>query len=398
MQLQGDILKILHTSDWHLGKKLKNVSRLPEQKAVLDELVNYVNTSGIDVVIVSGDVFDTYFPPSNAEELYFSTLKRLSNGERLVIVISGNHDDNNRVIAGSSVCFDYGILFSDVLYNKPLNLTRVSLVDSGERYFVVNSRDGETVFFNALSYPTEYRLQAVVDETKTYEECVQGWISEVSNKNVSGLPEVFIGHLFLLGGVNDGVEKQIELGGARILNKSVLPKNAVYSALGHLHKRQVIDKEQNIIYSGSILQYNYGEVEQKSFEVFEIVNKKVVNAKTINFNSGKKLKVVDVYEFDKCYQILPSYKDCYVKLVLHVDEPITSTQTVELLKNFPFITEIEIESDIKEAFDGQVDRRKLNDKELFLEYYKKIFTGEPKSELVDLYLKMLNGEVENEAD
>ncbi|MBO5850835.1 MAG: exonuclease subunit SbcD [Clostridia bacterium] len=256
-------MKILHTSDWHLGKKLKNVSRIEEQRLVLNELVDYVNNNEIDVVIIAGDVFDTYFPSSTAEELYFSTLKLLSNGERLVIIISGNHDDNNRITAGSSVCFDYGVVFSDVLYNKPLTLKRVSLIESGERYFIVKDGDGETVFFNALSYPTEYRLQAVIDETKTYEECVKGWIDGVSQKNVNKYPEVFIGHLFLLGGVNDGVEKQIELGGARILDKSVISKNAVYSALGHLHKRQVIDKDKNIVYSGSILQYNYGESEQK---------------------------------------------------------------------------------------------------------------------------------------
>lgn len=391
-------MKILHTSDWHLGKKLKNVSRLAEQKLVLNELVEYVNENNVDVVIISGDVFDTYFPSSNAEELYFNTLKRLSNGERLVICISGNHDDNNRITAGSSVCFDSGIVFSDVLYDKTLNLKRVSLIESGERYFVVKSLDGEVVFFNALSYPTEYRLQTVVDETKSYEDCVKGWISDVSSKNVNNYPEVFIGHLFLLGGVNDGVEKQIELGGARILDKSVLPKNAVYSALGHLHKRQCVDKTQNIIYSGSILQYNYGEYEQKSFEVFEILNGKSCNLQTINFKNGNKLKVVDVYGFENCNQILSTYNNCYVKLVLHSNEPLTTMQTVELVKNFPFVTEIELVNESEDVFDNNFDRRKLNEKDLFLEYYKKLFSGEPKQELVELYLKMLNGDFEDEAD
>ncbi len=391
-------MKILHTSDWHLGKKLKNVSRIEEQRLVLNELVDYVNNEGVDVVIISGDVFDTYFPSSIAEELFFNTLKVLSNGERLVIIISGNHDDNNRITAGSSVCYDYGIVFSDVLYSKPLNLKRVSLIESGERYFVVKDSNGETVFFNALSYPTEYRLQAIIDETKTYEECVKGWIDGVSNKNVNNYPEVFIGHLFLLGGVNDGVEKQIELGGARILDKSVIPSNVVYSALGHLHKRQVIDKDKNIVYSGSILQYNYGESEQKSFEVFEIIDKKVKNLQTINFKNGNKLKTVEVFDFSKCNEILSTFKNCYVKLVLYSNEPLTTQQTIELVKNFPFITEIELINTNENVYDGAIDRRKLNDKELFLEYYKKTFTGEPKSELVDLYLKMLNGEVEDEAD
>ncbi|MBR5439511.1 MAG: exonuclease subunit SbcD [Clostridia bacterium] len=391
-------MKILHTSDWHLGKKLKNISRIEEQKLVLNELVNYVNNNDVDVVIVSGDVFDTYFPSSIAEELYFNTLKKLSNGERLVICISGNHDDNNRITVGSSVCFDFGIVFSDVLYQNTLNLKRVSLIESGERYFVVRSNNGETVFFNALSYPTEYRLQAVVEESKNYEDCVKNWVMETSVKNVNNYPEVFIGHLFLLGGVNDGVEKQIELGGARILNKNVLPPNAVYSALGHLHKRQIIDKERNIIYSGSILQYNYGESEQKSFEVFEIINGNVQNLKTVNFESGKKLKVVEVFDFNKCHEILNTFKNCYVKLVLHMAEPLTTIQTVEIIKNFPFVTEIELINSQELVFDSVMDRRKLNDKELFLEYYKKIFTGEPKEELVELYLKMLNGEVEDEAN
>ncbi|HYH01787.1 MAG TPA: exonuclease subunit SbcD, partial [Bacillota bacterium] len=86
-------MNILHTSDWHLGKYLENRERLPEQVEVMDELCRIAEVRKVDLVIIAGDIFDTFVPPAAAEELFFNTIERLSaKGRRAVVIIAGNHD------------------------------------------------------------------------------------------------------------------------------------------------------------------------------------------------------------------------------------------------------------------------------------------------------------------
>ena len=91
-------MKILHTADWHLGKRLDRFDRLPEQKQVLEEIIEIANRENPDVVLVAGDLFDTFNPPVEAVELLYRTLRQLSaDGKRAVIAIAGNHDSPERV-------------------------------------------------------------------------------------------------------------------------------------------------------------------------------------------------------------------------------------------------------------------------------------------------------------
>ncbi len=387
-------MKILHTSDWHLGKKLKNISRLEEQKQVLNELINYVNHSDIDVVIVAGDVYDVFSPSASAEELFYSAVKELSNKQRAVIVVSGNHDDNSRVTAGASVCFEYGVIFATKQFLHPLKLQRVEIVDGNEKFVEIKDNNGETVFFNLVSYPNEQALIKTLDENATYSQKIASLIASGSAYNKNDCPEILVSHLFMAGGVSDGVEKPIELGGARLVFVDAIPNNIIYTALGHLHKRQVISRQKNIAYSGSILQYDFGEKEEKSFEVLTVKDGKVQDLETVEFESGKKLKVVNCYDFSKCYEILDTYQNCYVKLCLYQNQPLSPMEVTDLLEKYPFVVDIAFLIDGEVSQENVVDRRKLNDKELFVEYHKQIFGVEPSEELLTLYLKMLEHEVE----
>ena len=90
-------MKILHTSDWHLGKRLNDRERAGEQVAVMDEIVRVADEEAVDAVIVAGDLFDTFNPPVEAIELLYRTLHRLARGgHRLVVAIAGNHDSPDR--------------------------------------------------------------------------------------------------------------------------------------------------------------------------------------------------------------------------------------------------------------------------------------------------------------
>ncbi|MCB0293286.1 MAG: exonuclease subunit SbcD, partial [Calditrichaeota bacterium] len=93
-------MKILHTADWHLGKRLERFSRLEEQREVLEEICGIAEQEAVDAVIIAGDIYDTFNPASEAVELFYKTVKRLADeGRRAVVAIAGNHDSPDRFAA-----------------------------------------------------------------------------------------------------------------------------------------------------------------------------------------------------------------------------------------------------------------------------------------------------------
>ncbi|MEL6823687.1 MAG: exonuclease subunit SbcD, partial [Calditrichota bacterium] len=90
-------IRILHTADWHLGKRLERFSRLDEQRAILAEICDIAEREEVDIVCIAGDVFDTFNPPIEATEIFYKYVKRLANnGRRPVVAIAGNHDSPDR--------------------------------------------------------------------------------------------------------------------------------------------------------------------------------------------------------------------------------------------------------------------------------------------------------------
>lgn len=106
-------MKILHTADWHLGKRLNNYSRHEEQQIVLNEICEIADRENVDVVIIAGDLFDTFNPPNESTSLFYKTCKRLSNNcLRPIIAIAGNHDSPERIEAPNPLARECGIIFA----------------------------------------------------------------------------------------------------------------------------------------------------------------------------------------------------------------------------------------------------------------------------------------------
>ena len=129
-------MKILHTSDWHLGKKLEGYSRIEEQEKFLEELKEICNREEIQVILIAGDVYDSSNPPVEAEKLYFKAIKDLSNnGDRLIIVIAGNHDNPEKLLASTPFSSEYGI----ITFGKPLEVKELGQYGKWE---VIESFEG----------------------------------------------------------------------------------------------------------------------------------------------------------------------------------------------------------------------------------------------------------------
>ncbi len=156
-------MKILHTSDWHLGARLGDYSRIDEQKEVLEEIKQIAEQNDVSLVIVAGDLFDTFNPPVEAAELLYRELKKLSDdGRRPVIAIAGNHDSPDRIEAPDPLAAECGIFFVGYpeMQKKETVLecgTHISFPDRG--ILEVETAGGEKARIITTAYANENRLR-----------------------------------------------------------------------------------------------------------------------------------------------------------------------------------------------------------------------------------------------
>ncbi len=333
-------MKVLHSSDWHLGKKLENISRLEEQKLVLNEIVDITNNQDIDVIIIAGDIYDTANPSNEAEELFYRTVKKLSNnGKRIIIIIAGNHDSSDGINAPNPIAKMNGIFMIGDLSKiiKPLKL------DSGIE--LINSDMGFLEFkFDKYDYPlriittpyvNELRLKKLLS-AKHGEKEVLGLLEEkwfeLSDKycDKKGI-NLLTAHLYMAGkGEVDDIEPLDErsilhIGGLRKLFTNSIPKSIQYTALGHLHKFNLLKSESDfpIIYSGAILEYSFSEAMQDKYVIVsEIFPNSIPEIKKIELKSGRKLKRARFKNIDSAIEWLKNNLDSYVELIIVTDSYI----------------------------------------------------------------------------
>lgn len=264
-------MRILHTGDWHLGKHLEGVSRLEEQEAFLADFVDLSEGHQVDLIIVAGDVYDSSNPPSKAETLFYETLKKLSrNGDCMTLVIAGNHDNPERLVAAGPLAREHGILMA----GTPKTIIETgkygnhAVVASGEGYIEIEI-NGERAVILTVPYPSEKRLNEVLyEESATDEERLESYtdrihqlFEQLSEHYREDTINLAVTHLFAMGSVEGGSERSIQLGGSYIIDGSCLPKDAQYIALGHVHKPQVVPgSEGRARYSGSPIHYNKKEI------------------------------------------------------------------------------------------------------------------------------------------
>ncbi len=384
-------MKILHTSDWHIGKKLMNRERLDEQREVLDEIATIAEQNGVELILVAGDIYDTFLPQAEAEELFFQTVKKLAGENRAVFIVSGNHDDAVRLAACAPLGEELGVYVvgsqADTIKIDTETSTRpVRPVEAGEGYVVFENAKGERVFINALPYPNEARLKEEKSED-SYNQKMRRWIESGQSGYKGDMPCILLSHIFVAGGsVSDG-ERDIDLGGARAVDLTTLPKFD-YIALGHLHKKQRFTK-QNAWYSGSILQYSFDETgTSKRVILLDTDERTVINTEEVTLTKGKKLLRLKASSVAEGVGLLEDNPDCHIELTLSLTSPLTSEETRSLhahkcLKSL-------IPAVRREGTTGfSVKRRDMNTQELFEEYYRLNYGVEAEDNVKSLFLELL---------
>lgn len=264
-------MKILHTSDWHLGQYFMMKSREAEHFAFLNWLVETVKAENIDAIIVAGDIFDSTSPPSYARKLYSDFIVRLQKSScRHIIIVSGNHDSvavlneskdllqmlNVSVLAGLSDDLNDHIISLYDQNNKPQAL--VCALPFLRANDVMKSEQGCSAEAKQMSLQ-----QGIADTYQSIFELAD------AQRNDQALPIIATGHLTAVGcSVSESV-RDIYIGSLTAFPSALFP-DFDYIALGHLHRAQKVQKSNHIRYSGSPIALSFDETkQQKNINIIE---------------------------------------------------------------------------------------------------------------------------------
>lgn len=257
-------MKILHTSDWHLGRSLYGRQRYEEFSLFLNWLCDTIIEEDIEALLISGDIFDTTTPGNRAQELYYNFLFRVSSSPcRHIVITSGNHDSPSFLSAPK-----------DIL--KFMNVSVVtSTNDIKDEVIVLKGKNGVSeAVICAIPYLRDRDIRLVEpgesmdDKSLKLVEAIKTHYCEVCDYGLSikdqNIPIIAMGHLFATGGKTmdgDGV-RELYVGSLAHIGADLFPDYLDYVALGHLHVPQKIGGNDNIRYSGSPIPMGFGEANQ----------------------------------------------------------------------------------------------------------------------------------------
>ena len=160
-------MKVLHTADWHLGVKTMGKDRLDAQKKVLEEIKQIADDNKVDVIIIAGDVYNTSTPSALAEELFYEMVEKMSNGgDRLVFVLSGNHDDPERLCAGLPLAYAHNIVLAGELnaFNpeKFVKGRAIEITEAGFGY-IKAKKNNETMVIAYLPFDSTLKAKPNIE-------------------------------------------------------------------------------------------------------------------------------------------------------------------------------------------------------------------------------------------
>lgn len=399
-------MKLIHTADWHLGKNIEGHSRLEEQRLFLKDFIKICEEQQADMVIIAGDIYDNYNPSAMAEQLFYDTLKQLSrNGDCMTVVLSGNHDNPERLTASGPLARDHGIVMAGTpnCVISPGMYGKHQITESSPGYFhaVINEEEVDMLL---VPFPSEKRLNEIyLDETDdelkkaaSYGEKMASLFSSLETHFHENSIHLIASHLFVMNSVEDGSERSIQLGGSYMVSGEIFPKTADYIALGHVHKPQKVPGCPHARYSGSPLPFN---IRETSF------NKQVI-AVTLTANTPCVIeelplpvyKPIEIWHCEDVEEAIEKCeenkdRDCWVYLEVKTDHYIHEEDIkkmklakADILSITPVLPEDETEdfsaSDIKEQpFD-----------ELVRNFYRKKFHVDIGEETFSLLMNIVEEE------
>ncbi len=285
---------ILHTSDWHLGKKTYKKSRLQEQTLFLSWLENQISQHEVDALFISGDIFDTAYPPTEALTQYYRFLHNVTyKGSLKIFIISGNHDSGNYLMAPND-------------FLGPQNIHVVGNILPGNNFFFeVKDRQGKIIGITLLPYLRGDQLaQLMIQLGLTPEELIDTELMTQrlasylyqQKKSSKAYQHFLLGHhIYCSNPSFDGTEASLALSGLTSLDMNIFKNEYDYLALGHLHKRQVIHRSSPLaVYCGAPIPLQLSEGNSKGVELIKVQESSPLKTTTLKiplFRATKSFKI-----------------------------------------------------------------------------------------------------------
>ncbi|PQZ92144.1 exonuclease SbcCD subunit D [Arthrobacter sp. MYb227] len=277
-------MRILHTSDWHLGRSFHGASLLNAQEEFIDRLIATISAENIDVLLVAGDVYDRALPSVDAVALFDRSLVRLRETGVQMVITSGNHDSSLRLGFGSALLEHAGLHLR----------TRVEDMDRP----IMISGDGFEVAFYGLPYLEPRMVAEKLGVTEPgHAPVVAAALGRVREdlavrKEASHNPvhSVVLAHVFAAGGAGSDSERELSIGGLDIVPTNYF-NDFSYAALGHLHGRQKLSS--SIRYSGSPIPYSFSEAgHSKGAWILEFGAAGLGEVKSVDWPASKQLRIL----------------------------------------------------------------------------------------------------------
>lgn len=400
-------MKILHTADWHLGKRLDRFSRLEEQVLVMEELIQTADEQQVDIILIAGDLFDNFNPSVEAVQLFYKTLKRLSlNGKRPVIAISGNHDSPSLIDAPDPLARECGIILigHPKAMITPFELEFFNISKSAEGFIELTFKNHDfPVRILHTPYANEMRLKQYFGEQKEAE--LNKVLAEHWQKNADKFCDekgvnLLMTHLYMnqkgapLLDEPEG-EKPLKIGNADLIFSDIIPSQIQYTALGHLHRFQNIGTDERpVVYSSSPLCYSFSEAGQtKYISIIEAEPGKTVWFEKIPIKNGKCLERKSFDNIGKTVEWLTANQDTFVELTLESETFLTADERKRLYQSHNGIVHL-----IPKVKNLELSKNHLHDinlnqdiQSLFRDYFKSKNGGQDANEeIIHLFNEILN--------
>jgi exonuclease SbcD len=334
-------VRLLHTSDWHLGRSFHGQSLLDQQEAALDRIVEICRQDAVDLVVIAGDLYDRAIPPAAAVALFTDTVRRLRADGAVVVAIAGNHDSHVRVAVYDELLTALGVT------------VRGDWRRSHQPLLVAPRRGGSPL----AVYPLPF-LEPLLDGPALAREAglAEGEISagrwrhqQVIDLALAriradlatrpGQRSLLVAHAFVAGGRSSESERELSVGNLDVV---AVPSFAGFDmvALGHLHAAQDLDGPR-LAYSGSPLPYSFSEEgQQKSVRLLEINDQGLVSVQVIPLQVGRELRSLEgPLEQLLLDPQLEEARPCWVRAVL-TDDDLPRQAMARLRQRFPHAVEL----------------------------------------------------------
>lgn len=354
-------VRLIHTSDWHLGRYFHGVHLTNDQSFILEQLCDYVKDVRPDALLIAGDIYDRAVPPTDAVALLDDTLSKILLDYHVpTLLIAGNHDSADRLHFGSRLLRRAGLY----VYGVP---------SPDMRPLVLADKYGDVAFL-PLVYAEPSLVRAVygADDVFGHEMAMRCMIDVMMPYVPKRARTVAVAHAFIAGGEESESERPLSVGGTGSISPKLFEPFS-YTALGHLHGPQKAGSD-TVRYSGSLMKYSFSEVDQKKgVQLVELAADGSVRAETVSFVPKRDMRIVEG-TFDEL--MASGGSDDYIAVKLLDKDPILDAKG-RLEQKFPHLLQLERASFMmsEERDTIALERPKMSETDRFSAFFEAM-TGE----------------------